>query len=126
MKATDREPTTLTASQRKELRGVLTAKRDAIRGKARAADARLSEGREAQAEDMDAATQATEEAEQMGIADQDRSTLALIDRALAKFEAGTYGICEESEEPIGYARLRAVPWARRTAQEEELRERRRR
>ncbi len=34
-----------------------------------------------------------------------------IDLALAKIEEGTYGLCEECEEPIGYARLMARPVA---------------
>lgn len=35
-----------------------------------------------------------------------------IDHALAKFDDGTYGICEVSGEPIPEERLEAIPWAR--------------
>lgn len=35
-----------------------------------------------------------------------------IDHALAKFDLGTYGICEVSGDPIPEARLEAIPWAR--------------
>ena len=49
----------------------------------------------------------------------DRALLADVDRALAKLEAGTYGVSEDSGEPIPLERLEAVPWARRTADEEE-------
>jgi RNA polymerase-binding transcription factor len=35
-----------------------------------------------------------------------------IDEAQARLEAGTYGACEECDEPIPLARLRAVPTAR--------------
>lgn len=35
-----------------------------------------------------------------------------IKYALEKFDEGTYGICEESEEAIGYNRLKAQPWTR--------------
>ncbi len=35
-----------------------------------------------------------------------------IDHALAKFDLGTYGICETSGEPIPEERLEAIPWAR--------------
>jgi DnaK suppressor protein len=47
--------------------------------------------------------------------------LAEIDRALAKLQEGTYGQCEGTGEPIGYARLRLQPWARYSvAYQEEL------
>ena len=72
---------------------------------------------------MDAATRAEQEAEHLGLASQERALLREIDRALAKFEAGTYGVSELSGRPIPIERLRALPWARLTADEEERRER---
>ena len=42
-----------------------------------------------------------------------------IDRELRKLEAGTYGFSEDSGAPIDLARLDAIPWARRTAEEEQ-------
>ena len=115
-----------TATQLKELRKLLVTKRDELRAKQRNVQRQISEGRENQAEDMDAATDAANDAESFGIAAQDQHVLSEIDRALLKMDRGTYGLSEESEEPIGYPRLRAVPWARRTIQEEEARERARR
>jgi RNA polymerase-binding protein DksA len=41
-----------------------------------------------------------------------RETLTDIDVALAKFDNGTYGICESCGGPIGEARLEAKPAAR--------------
>jgi DnaK suppressor protein len=70
---------------------------------------------------MDAATRAEEEAERLGLAHHERNLLAEVDRALAKIEAGTYGVSELSGRPIQIERLRAVPWARLTAEEEERR-----
>jgi DnaK suppressor protein len=72
---------------------------------------------------MDAATRAEEEAERLG-PDQERDLLGEVDRALAKMKAGTYGVSELSGSPIPVERLRAVPWARFTAAEEERRARR--
>ncbi len=72
---------------------------------------------------MDAATRAEEEAERLGLAQRERELLVDIQRALAKIEAGTYGISELSGSTIPIARLRAVPWARLTVEEEEQRER---
>ena len=34
-----------------------------------------------------------------------------IDAALARIEAGTYGICERGDKPIAEERLEARPWA---------------
>jgi DnaK suppressor protein len=39
--------------------------------------------------------------------------LKLIDRALADFDAGRYGICIECEGPIAPKRLKALPFATR-------------
>jgi len=44
--------------------------------------------------------------------ERDVHMLSEIDRALAKMANGVYGLCEGTEEPIGYARLRLRPWAR--------------
>ena len=42
-----------------------------------------------------------------------RETLADVEEALAKLDAGTYGVCEDCGKPIGDARLEAMPAARR-------------
>jgi DnaK suppressor protein len=52
-----------------------------------------------------------------------KNRLSLIERAIAKIMGGHYGICEETEEPIGYERLKVVPWARYCVRVQELRER---
>lgn len=39
------------------------------------------------------------------------STVGEIDAALDKIEEGTYGFCEECEQPIARARLEALPFA---------------
>ncbi len=41
-----------------------------------------------------------------------RDTLNDVEDALAKIDAGTYGLCEQCSEPIGEARLEAMPAAR--------------
>jgi RNA polymerase-binding protein DksA len=43
----------------------------------------------------------------------DERAIAEIDAALARVAEGTYGECEECENPIPIARLRAIPTARR-------------
>lgn len=42
---------------------------------------------------------------------QARTAIEEIDRALAKIDAGTYGICEHCGQPIAEARLEALPYA---------------
>jgi DnaK suppressor protein len=44
--------------------------------------------------------------------ERDVGLLREIERALAKIAEGTYGQCEGTGEPIGYARLELRPWAR--------------
>jgi RNA polymerase-binding protein DksA len=46
-----------------------------------------------------------------GLEEGAQQTLAQIDRALAKIDDSTYGICERCGKPIGEERLRARPWA---------------
>ena len=47
-----------------------------------------------------------------------------IDAALARIEDGTYGVCEETEEPIEEERLLALPWTRLSVEGAEIRDRR--
>ncbi|WP_374029460.1 TraR/DksA family transcriptional regulator [Bdellovibrio bacteriovorus] len=51
-----------------------------------------------------------------------RNQLVEIEMALARIEQGTFGICEETEEPIETERLLAVPWTRLSIEGAELRE----
>jgi DnaK suppressor protein len=43
------------------------------------------------------------------IRDRERKLVGKIDEALKRIEDGTYGICEQCEEPIGIERLKARP-----------------
>ena len=47
----------------------------------------------------------------LALSAQARAAVDEIDRALAKIDAGTYGICERCGEPIKRARLKALPYA---------------
>ena len=48
----------------------------------------------------------------LALSEQARRAVEEIDHAIAKFELGTYGICEVSGEPIPEARLEAMPATR--------------
>lgn len=51
-----------------------------------------------------------------------RSQLSEIESALSRIERGTFGICEETLEPIEPQRLLAIPWTRLSIEGAEIRE----
>jgi DnaK suppressor protein len=53
------------------------------------------------------------------LAEQLREELEGVERAERRLEEGKYGLSIESGEPIPPARLEAIPWADRTAEEQE-------
>jgi DnaK suppressor protein len=53
-----------------------------------------------------------------GLAERLRDELEAIERAEQRLTDGTYGLSVESGEPIPDARLEAIPWAERTAEEQ--------
>jgi DnaK suppressor protein len=65
----------------------------------------------------DAALPLTERGDEGAVADQLRDRLAVIDRALARIEAGTYGRSVLSGKPIPEQRLEADPAAELTIDE---------
>ena len=52
--------------------------------------------------------------------ESDRKVLLLIDGALERLEAGTYGVCVHCGSPVQEKRLEAVPWARHCLDCQEL------
>lgn len=48
---------------------------------------------------------------QVAVHDRLQSSLADVDRALAKLAEGSYGRCDVCQEPINEERLEALPWA---------------
>ena len=60
------------------------------------------------------------------IGEQVERRLGEVDRALQKIKEGTYGLSDESGEPIPRGRLEAVPEALRTVEEQQRFERERR
>jgi DnaK suppressor protein len=67
----------------------------------------------------DLAQRTIEQEERLRRATLDARLLAEVEHALEKTDAGTYGVSDDSGEPIEIERLEAIPWARRTAAEEE-------
>lgn len=65
-----------------------------------------------------------EQSLQLDLAAVDRKLLKEIDDAVARIDAGTYGICEFSGKPIKTDRLEELPWARFTIEAQRELERR--
>ncbi len=62
------------------------------------------------------------EQEMLNLNDRLRSQLFEIESALGRIENGSFGNCEETDEPIEVERLRAIPWTRLSIEGAELRE----
>jgi DnaK suppressor protein len=73
------------------------------------------------AQDMaDRATSAYTKEFAYSLSESDRKTLVLIDEALSRLDAGTYGTCVHCAQPVQEKRLEAVPWARHCLDCQEL------
>ena len=59
----------------------------------------------------DDATEAFEQAKDLALRNNAEQLLAQVTDALDRFDAGTYGICEQCGEEIDPARLKALPYA---------------
>ena len=65
----------------------------------------------------DLATTEIAVSERTELASRERALLAEVEHAIAKIDAGTYGISESTRAPIRWERLRALPWARTDVRE---------
>src|SRR4051812_9311885 len=85
--------------------------------------ASLSEGGIHVADLTDRASIETDRALELRSRDRARKLITKIDNALARIELGTYGYCEETDEPIGIKRLEARPIATLSVEAQERHER---
>jgi len=60
-----------------------------------------------------AASQVFAQQRDLALRDRAEAHLVLVDEALARFEAGTFGLCVRCGRPIAIDRLDALPWAAR-------------
>lgn len=74
-------------------------------------------------EELEQASQASEQALHMRLLDKDLKLLREIDLAIARFEDGSYGICEGTGEEIERKRLELRPWTRYSLEHKEELER---
>jgi DnaK suppressor protein len=100
----------LQAQLRKQLeadREELTAQAERL--EADAADESWKEPRSD--DDAETGTATFERERTMSLARNARQTVIQVDRALARMDAGTYGLCVNCGEPISHERLEAIPQA---------------
>jgi DnaK suppressor protein len=71
----------------------------------------------------DRASLETERSIELRTRDRERKLISKIDAALARLDSGTYGYCEETDEPIGIRRLEARPIATLSIEAQERHER---
>lgn len=64
----------------------------------------------------DVATDFLEIQNEQSIMANQQALLTLVENALARIADGTYGYCQQCEEPIPAKRLEALPWAERCVQ----------
>ena len=104
----------LTPAQQKELVSALNEKRDELLSalKNRRSGSQQGDTRAGTGDEADQATEDAEVALETRLMDRDAKLLREVERALEKVKNGTYGLCEGTEEPIGYARLKLRPWTR--------------
>lgn len=58
-----------------------------------------------------AASQVFDQQRDLALRDRAQHHLSLVDAALARLDAGTYGRCQRCGQPIPHERLEALPWA---------------
>ncbi|MGH0036882.1 MAG: TraR/DksA family transcriptional regulator [Myxococcota bacterium] len=116
----------LTKTQVKKLHQKLVEERDRINARIRQRVGHATEDASPLAEEGDIAQRATEQDYQLRLADKQHKLLDQVLAAISKMENGEYGVCEGSEEPIGYRRLEIRPWARYSVEYKERMDRRNR
>jgi DnaK suppressor protein len=75
------------------------------------------------ADPLDQIQAATERDVLVGLLNRDAQLRDDLRRAFELMEEGTYGVCEDCEESIAPARLKAIPWARCCVSCQEMRDR---
>ena len=83
----------------------------------------LQEDSISQPDIADRASAETDRSVELRARDRERKLIAKIDEALQRIEDGSYGYCEDTDEPIGVKRLEARPIATMTVEAQERHER---
>ena len=120
---TDKEPF-MNERQREYFRVKLLAWREDILKEAKETLQHLQEENQNHPDLADRASSETDRAIELRARDRQRKLISKIDQALIRIENGSYGFCEETDEPIGLRRLEARPIATLSIEAQERHERR--
>ena len=110
--------------QREYFRRKLLAWKEEILRESRETLAALQNESENHPDLADRASSESDRALELRTRDRQRKLISKIDAALKRIEDGTYGLCEETGDPIGIARLDARPIATLSLEAQEMHERR--
>lgn len=117
MSADEAESNHLTDEQLQELRNRLLAmRRELLSDTALNGSRRVAGDEQNVGDESDRAMRDRQRELQLQLGQHEREQLREIDAALERMDEGTYGICEETDEPIPFKRLQAIPTARYTVE----------
>jgi RNA polymerase-binding protein DksA len=110
------DETPWTTKELNEVKGELNADRDRLRSELNLAEHELHDlmrdaGDGAGNDQADVGSKTFERDHEMSLARNARDMLEQTEKALARIEDGTYGVCESCGQPIGKMRLMAFPRA---------------
>ncbi|WP_245679557.1 TraR/DksA family transcriptional regulator [Actinomadura hibisca] len=97
-----------------EVRTMLEEEMATLREQIAAAESAIAEGDSSDGagdDQADAGAKTYEREHEMSLANNARDLHDQNERAVLRMDAGTYGVCESCSQPIGKARLQAVPRA---------------
>jgi DnaK suppressor protein len=120
---TENEPF-MNPRQREYFRRKLENWKDEILRESRETLENLQEESQNHPDMADRASSESDRALELRTRDRQRKLISKIDAALKRIEDGTYGLCEETGDPIGIARLDARPIATLSLEAQEMHERR--
>jgi|GEM_PF-678803 len=105
----------LTSAQLKELRKKLEDKSNGLDGEIRELESSLTDDEnddKGAPDEVDRSSFEEEMQRTQLVLDGKKTLLFEVDEAIKRIDDGSYGVCEETEEPIGFKRLAAQPWTR--------------
>ena len=113
----------MNAKQREYFRRKLVNWRDELERESQSTIQNLQQVVEPASDIADRASIETERSVELRTRDRERKLITKINGALERIEDGSYGYCEETDEPIGVMRLEARPIATLSVEAQEKHER---
>lgn len=109
----------LSPTQLEELRNLIDEERKVVRTRFEQLDDHTKGLVQDPGDQQDAATVETQVRELRDLSERDLLRLRELDDALARIADGTYGLCDDTGEPIPFGRLKLRPTTRYTVQAQE-------